>query len=171
MFRALFARLTGEPKRGAALFVRAVQEARLPHWYVEGQVPDTVNGRFAVLATVTALILLRLEQSGPEGAETSVALTERFVESLDVEVREMGVSDPVIGKQVRKLVGALAGRIDRLRPLVAADEAWTDEVRRSLYLDGDAAPAAVGHSEASLKALWARLAATDLNAVAEGSIA
>ena len=64
MISALFARLTGGPRRGHALFDLAVAEARRTHWFLDGEVPDTVNGRFAVLATIVALITLRLEQGG-----------------------------------------------------------------------------------------------------------
>ena len=102
MIRGLFARLTGEPRRGQALFDLAVAEARRPHWFVEGEVPDTLDGRFAMLATVLALLTVRLERDGAAGEATSVGLTERFVESMDGELREMGVGDPAL---VREVVG------------------------------------------------------------------
>lgn len=156
MIRGLFARLTGEPTRGEALFDLVVGEARRPHWFVEGRVPDTVNGRFAVLATILALTMLRLEGEGPAGEQASVALTERLVESLDTEIREMGVGDPTLGKQVRRLVGAVSGRVDRWRPLLDSDESWSDEIRRSLYLGEDAHAAAVEHSERELRRIWQR---------------
>src|SRR5919106_4077544 len=123
MIRALFARLTGEPRRGQALFELAVAEAHRPHWFVEGEVPDTVNGRFAVLATIIALITIRLEREGDAGRQATVALTERLVESLDAEIREMGLGDPTLGKQVRKLVGAVSGRVERWRALVDSETA------------------------------------------------
>src|SRR5918997_1730196 len=121
MVRALFARLTGRPRRGQTLFDLAVAEAREPHWFVEGEVPDTVNGRFAVLATIVAVMTLRLEREGAAGEEATVALTERMVDSLDAELREMGVGDPTLGKQVRKLVGAVGGRVERWRDLADSD--------------------------------------------------
>ena len=161
MIRSLFARLTGDPRRGQALFEAAVREARQPHWYVEGEVPDTVEGRFAVLATVVALIIVRLEQAGEGGERASVALTERLVESLDTEIREMGVGDPTLGKQVRRLVGAVAGRVERLRSVVESGEGWTAEVERSLYADEALDRRPVRHSEAALDELWRRLATTD----------
>jgi cytochrome b pre-mRNA-processing protein 3 len=167
MIRSLFARLTGEPRRGQAMFDAAVSEARQPHWFIEGEVPDTVEGRFAVLATIIALMIVRLERDGSSGEAATVALTERFVDSLDVEIREMGVGDPTLGKQVRKLVGALAGRVERWRTLVNAGE-WTSEVRRSLYRDEPVSAGAVAHSESALRAFWIRLVATDAEALAYG---
>ena len=44
--------------------------------------------------------------------QATVALTERLVESMDAEIREMGFGDPTLGKQVRKLVGAVGRPID-----------------------------------------------------------
>ena len=69
MLRSLFRGLTAEPDRGAAVFEAVTAEARLPHWYVEGRVPDTLDGRFAVLATLTALTLVRFEQAVLEAGE------------------------------------------------------------------------------------------------------
>lgn len=170
MFRALFARLTGNPRRGQAVFELATAESRKIHWFVEGQVPDTVNGRFAVLATIVALVTVRLEREGESGREATVALTERLVETLDTELREMGLGDPTLGKQVRQLVGAVSGRVERWRLLCCSDEAWTTEVERSLYLEEPAAPAAVSHSESQLKLFWHRLEAASLQEIAEGRL-
>ena len=168
MIRALFARLTGGPSRGRALLDLAIAEARHTHWFVEGGVPDTVNGRFAVLATIVALLTVRLEKDGEDGAHATVALTERMVETLDAELREMGLGDPTLGKQVRGLVGAVAGRVERWRALVGSDADWTEEVRRSLYLDENPGPDAVQFSESALRALWQRMAATSLDDLSAG---
>jgi len=70
MLRFLFQRLTADPERGAELFDAATRIAREPHWFVKGGVPDTLDGRFAVLATVTALVLVRLEGEGEPGNAT-----------------------------------------------------------------------------------------------------
>jgi cytochrome b pre-mRNA-processing protein 3 len=170
MFRVLFARLTGGPKRGQALFGLAVEEARQTHWFLEGEVPDTLNGRFAVLATVVALMAVRLEREADAGREATVALTERLVETLDAEIREMGLGDPTLGKQVRRLVGAVGGRVERLRNVLAAGESWTNEVRRSVYSEEAASAEGLAHTESSLKTLWRRLEESSLEELAEGKL-
>ena len=168
MIRSLFARLTGEPRRGEALFDLAVREARRPHWFVDGAVPDTLNGRFAVLATLVALIMVRLEREGSKGREASVALTERLVETLDTELREIGLGEPALGKQVRKLVGAISGRVDRWRALIDSDRSWSEEVRQSLYLDARPDAAAIEHGEAELGRMWRQLEAASVVQLADG---
>lgn len=170
MIRSLFARLTGEPRRGQALFELAVHEARSPHWFVEGQVPDTLNHRFAVLATIIALLTVRLEREGEEGRRASAALTERLVDSLDTEIREIGLGDPALGKQVRKLVGAVSGRVGRWRALIESEASLTEEVRRSLYLEEEAATAAVSYSEDKIRRLWQRLDGASMKGLADGRI-
>src|SRR5205814_4140658 len=104
-----------EPARGVALFDALTAEARESHWYVEGTVPDTLDGRFAVLATVVAMAIVRLEREGGSGIAASVALTERFVEVMESEHRELGLGDPTLGRTVRKLVGSLARRTELWR--------------------------------------------------------
>lgn len=170
MIRGLFARLTGDSRRGQVLFGTAVAEARRPHWFTQGAVPDTLEGRFAVLATVTALLIVRLEQGGEAGERASVALTERFVESMDSELRQMGIGDPALGRQVRTLVGALGGRVERWRQAVADGGDWSAIVVRSVYRDAEAPPDAIAHSESELKGLWARIKGSSVDELAQGRL-
>src|SRR3954467_8056324 len=109
MLRFLFPRLTASAAVGEKLFAAVTGEARAKHWYVEGKVPDTLDGRFAMVATIAALIMVRLDESGDSAA--SVALTERFVEVLESEHRELGIGDPRLGRTMLKLVGSLEQRL------------------------------------------------------------
>ncbi len=70
-------RLFGRPDRGIApqLYAQVIACARRPHWYQGGEVPDSVDGRFDMIAAVLALLLLRLEHE-PEAAAASAALAE-----------------------------------------------------------------------------------------------
>jgi len=147
MLRFLFPRLTPAEPREAALFRLVVAEARKPDWYAELGVPDTIDGRFAVLATVAALVSLRLEQGGPRAQ----AATERFVETMDAEHRQLGLGDPTLGKVVRKLVNALGRRIDLWRSTVAADSDWTSAAAESI----DSLDKRSG--VARIRELWSRL--------------
>jgi cytochrome b pre-mRNA-processing protein 3 len=113
---------------------------------------------------------VRLEREADAGREATVALTERLVETLDAEIREMGLGDPTLGKQVRKLVGAVGGRVERLRNVFAAGESWTNEVRRSVYSEEPASAEGLAHTESRLKALWRRLEESSLEELAEGKL-
>ena len=167
MLSFLFPRLTpAETSRGSALFAAVVGEARQAHWFVEGQVPDTLDGRFAVLATISALATIRLERGGEAARIEAVALAERFVEAMDSEHRELGLGDPTLGRKVRKLVSALARRVELWRDAIDG-ERWQAAAAASLSV-GDAD--ALAHCEAALRKLWARLEAASDEALADGRI-
>ena len=168
MLGFLFRTLTAQPSRGAALFDAITAAARSPHWYIEGGVPDTIDGRFAVLATLTALTLVRLEAEGDDGNAVSVALTERFIEVMESEHRELGLGDPTLGKTVRKLVGSLSRRVALWREAVGDERDWSGTVRESLH--SEARPDAIGHSARELRDFWAKLGLIGLMELAEGKL-
>ncbi len=148
--RSLFNRWRTPKDEVQPLYTALVGEARLPAWYIEGAVADTMDGRFAVLASLVALAILRLEDGGETAVRGSVALTESFIADMDGQMREEGFGDPSIGKQVRSMVGALASRVDRWRHARGGEVDWADAVRFSIYRDKLAAneTAAIYSSEA-----------------------
>jgi cytochrome b pre-mRNA-processing protein 3 len=169
MLNFLFRGLTAERQDGALLFDALTVEARRPSWYVEGEIPDTLDGRFAVLAAVTALALVRFEGEGDAGDQASVSLTERYIEVMESEHRELGLGDPTLGKTVRKLVAVLAKRVDLWRAAVDGEGDWTAATAESLYPD-DPNTEAVKFSASALKSLWDRLKATRLDELQQGKI-
>ena len=157
MLRHLFPRLTRAHSRGGALFAALVGEARRAHWFVEGEVPDTLDGRFAVLATMVALATVRLERGGAAAHAAAVALAERFVEAMDAEHRQLGVGEPGIGKTVRRLVGALARRVEQWRAAVDGGGEWEAAVVASLFPAGAPSKAALHHCNGAFRGFWNRL--------------
>jgi cytochrome b pre-mRNA-processing protein 3 len=169
MLQFLFRRLTAEPHRGAPLFDAVTRLAREPRWYLEGKVPDTLDGRFAVLATLMALVLVRLEADGDAGDIVSVALTERFIDVMESEHRELGMGDPTLGKTVRKLVGSLSRRTDLWRSATNGETEWVTATRGNLY-KADADPAALEHAADALRRVWARLQRAELARIEQGKL-
>jgi cytochrome b pre-mRNA-processing protein 3 len=169
MLTFLFRRLTDPSSAGAALFDSATREARLPHWYVEGKVPDTLDGRFAVLTSIIALILVRLEAEGDAGNLLSVGLTEQFIHVMESEHRELGLGDPTLGKTVRRLVGALEWRTDAWRLATSGERAWATTAEDSLH-KGEVAPEAVEHCAEALRRFWAGLEQVTIVALQQGEL-
>ena len=137
------------------MFDSVTDEARARHWYIEGRVPDTIEGRFAMLATIAALVILRLERGGVLGIEASVALTERFVEVMESEHREMGLGDPKLGRTVRKLVSGVARRVEIWRG-AGGSGSWVEAAHASVY-GSEIAADALDHSANALREFWARI--------------
>lgn len=112
----------GERARLRPLYDASVAQAREAAWYRDGGVADTLEGRFAMVTAVIALVLLRLEAEGETAKRDSMLLTELFVEDMDSSLREIGIGDFVVGKHVGKLVGALGGRLGAFRDAERLDE-------------------------------------------------
>ena len=113
------------PRRDAAalrpLYDLVVETGRDPAWYRDGGVPDTLDGRFDMVAAILSLVLLRLEAEGDAARRESVLLTEIFVDDMDASLRQIGIGDFVVGKHIGKMMGALGGRLGAFRS--AVDEA------------------------------------------------
>ena len=170
--RSLMAVLRPKAPDAGALYDAVVKEARRPAWYREGGVEDSLDGRFAVLASITALTILRLEEGNEESVRHSVALTESFIADMDAQMREVGFGDPSIGKQVRFMVGALASRVDWWRRARAGELDWNDAVRLSVYRDeAPESEAATTYSSEALKRLNEGLGGFGDRELIEGRIA
>lgn len=169
--RSLMAMLRPKAPDAGALYDAVVAEARRPAWYREGGVDDSLDGRFAVLASLSALAILRLEDGDEDAVRHSVALTESFIADMDAQMREIGFGDPSIGKQVRFMVGALASRIDWWRRARTGELDWSDAVRLSVYRDEPPeSEAAVTYSSEALRRFNEGLAGFSDRAVMEGHI-
>ncbi|MFC3711958.1 ubiquinol-cytochrome C chaperone family protein [Sphingoaurantiacus capsulatus] len=157
LFDRLFNRHPAPPPMDA-LYRSVVAVAREPRWYTAGTVPDTLDGRFDMVALVLSLVLIRLE-SAPGQEQNLVSLTERFVADMDGSLREIGVGDLVVGKHIGKMMGALEGRLGAYRAAFAGNEVLADALARNLYrgapVDGDALA-------------WAAAEVVDLNRVIDG---
>jgi cytochrome b pre-mRNA-processing protein 3 len=155
-----------------ALYDAVVAEARRPAWYREGGVDDSLDGRFAVLSSLAALAILRLEDGDEDAVRHSVALTESFIADMDAQMREVGFGDPSIGKQVRFMVGALASRVDWWRRARSGDLDWNEAVRLSIYRDEPPeSEAAVTYSSEALRRFHEGLGGFSDRALIEGHIA
>lgn len=162
-------RLRGDRNAALPLYNAVVLEGRQEHWYLAGAVPDTVDGRFDMIAAVLATVLLRLEAE-PAGAETAARVTERFVDDMDGQLREIGIGDITVGKHIGRMMSMLGGRLGAYRDAMAAGD-LAPALVRNLYRGAAPEAAAVAHVAAGLTALGDRLAALPLDAIVAGRIA
>ncbi|HEX8642186.1 MAG TPA: ubiquinol-cytochrome C chaperone family protein [Allosphingosinicella sp.] len=139
------------------LYRAVVAAARNPGWYRDGQVPDTLDGRFDVLAALLALVLLRLEKEGDPAREASVLLTELFIADMEATLRQVGIGDYVVGKHVGRMTSALGGRLSAFRVARDAREGFEEPVRRNLFHDAAPSPGALRWAAANLERFHRRL--------------
>jgi len=160
----------GNPRvpRGTLLYAAIIARGREPHWYVEGAVPDTMDGRFDMIAAIIAVTLVRLETETAQDP-TSIALTEMFIADMDGQLRESGVGDVGLSKQVGLMVSMLGGRLGAYRDGIAAGDLGPALVR-NLYRGTAPSATALIHVNASLLAFHAALATETLPTLLAGSL-
>lgn len=158
-----------DPKEGMRpLYNAIIAQGRQPHWYVEGAVPDTLDGRFDMIVAILAQALLRLEQQG--GTQESVWLTELFVDDMDGQLRQEGIGDVVVGKHIGRMVSALGGRISAYRAALAGEADLGEALRRNLYRGAAVPDAAIAHVEGALRERWTRMGCLSRDAMLAGDV-
>ena len=152
----LFSRRSSEPD-GTTLYAAIVAETRRKQYYLGGAVPDTVDGRFALLSSLLALTDIRLGRGDASAKAVAPRLAECFIADMDVQMREAGFGDPSLGKQVRMMVGSLASRVERWQLAIDGGGAWDEALVPSLYRDSPPDAAAIAAGSALLRDWWQRL--------------
>jgi cytochrome b pre-mRNA-processing protein 3 len=127
----------------STLYGTIVAQARLPCFYRDYDVPDTVNGRFDLLVLHLVVVLDRLADDAAL-RNLGQALFDRFCKDMDHNLREMGVGDLSVPKQMRRLGEAFYGRAQAYRAAMDAspEEALVEAVNRNVYGGAAAGPAA-----------------------------
>ena len=147
-----------------ALYGAIVATARNPAFYAEWGVPDTLDGRLELIALHAFLAIRRLKQSG-DNAAFAQALFDTMFADLDRNLREMGVGDLSVGRQVKTMAKAFYGRVVAYERGLAGSDSLDDALRRNLY--GTATPEA---AQVAAAAAYVRRQACVLDAAPIGSL-
>lgn len=166
-----------EPLRPAESFYNAcIRLARDPALFRDGGVPDTLDGRFDALALVVSLAMLRLEAADDVEAAMRAgwqsALVERLVDDMDRSLREIGVGDMNVGKQVRSMAAAFSGRHLAYRAALDAGDAVAllEALGRNLYRGKVPVPERQAFVAGWIAAVRTRLAGCSTQDLMEGRL-
>ncbi len=122
------------------LYEAIVAAARHRVPYADWQVPDSLDGRFDMIAIHAYLVLDRLKGCD---AGFRQALVDELFADMDRSLREMGAGDLSVGKKVRKMAEVFYGRIAAYeRALPQGPEALEAALARNVFPDGAPAGAA-----------------------------
>jgi len=116
------------------LYGTIVAQARLPEFYRDYGVADTINGRFDLIILHLTMVLGRLGRE-PTLAGLGQSLFDRFCRDMDDNLREMGVGDLSVPKEMRRMGEAFYGRAQAYRDALASasDEAFVEAIGRNVY--------------------------------------
>ena len=158
-------------RTGFTLYTEAVACARAPGFYARLGVPDTLDGRFDLVGLHVFLLIRRLRALPAPGPAVAQAVFDAMFHDMDVNLREMGVSDLSVGKRVRSMWEAFHGRAAVYeQALASADDAELEQALARNIWRGEAPPAGAAAELARIvRALDQRLAALDLAAITAGA--
>ena len=116
------------------IYESLVRQARRPEFYLDCGVPDSVDGRFDMIALHAFLVLRRLKRDHERTADLAQNLFDTMFEDMEINLREMGAGDLGVSRRVKAMVRALYGRISAYEAgLASGDEVLADALLRNLY--------------------------------------
>lgn len=121
MFDSLFGR-PRDRRATAALYDRIVAQARRPEFYGALGVPDTLDGRFDMVALHLFLVMYRLKGQGEAADRRSRRLFELVTSDFERSLRELGVGDQNIARRVTAMVAGVRGRTVAYDAAIHQDE-------------------------------------------------
>lgn len=151
----------------STLYGTIVAQARLPVFYQDYAVADTVSGRFDMVVLHLALVLDRLAAE-PLLKDVGQGLFDRFWQDMDHNLREMGVGDLAVPRHMRQLGEAYYGRAQVYRAALAlpGSDALAEAVSRNVY-----GGAAADQDAPARLAAYMREAARELDAQGPAGLA
>jgi cytochrome b pre-mRNA-processing protein 3 len=110
MFR-WFAGRAARKEAAERIYDAIVAQSRNPSFYIRCNVPDTLSGRFDMLVIHMFVVLQILKLGGREGQLLAQEIVEAFIREMDTMVRDLGVSDRNVPKEVRKIAQLFYGQL------------------------------------------------------------
>jgi cytochrome b pre-mRNA-processing protein 3 len=131
-----------DPSRDAAdrLHAAISARARAPVFHTAFAVPDTIDGRFDLLAFHAFLVMEALKRGGEAGNAVGTHLATGLFASFEDALRDLGVGDFGLSRRIKAMAGAFYGRLESYG--AARDEsAMAEAILRNVYRGEEAARA------------------------------
>ena len=134
--RTVVAKLTrrrAEKDVAGRLYGDVVRQARRPEFFTNCGVPDTAQGRFAMIALHAFLVLHRLKRDRGSGVALAQGVFDAMFTDMDRNLREMGTGDLGVGPRVKALAQSFYGRISAYGAgLEGDDDVLSGALKRNL---------------------------------------
>jgi cytochrome b pre-mRNA-processing protein 3 len=171
MMFPLFRRKPSDPNTISALYGMIVAQARLPCFYRDYAVADTVNGRFDLVVLHLSMVLDRLAQD-VSLKTLGQGVFDLFCQDMDHNLREIGISDLKVPKEMQRVGQAYYGRAQAYRTALASPDgqALANTIARNIYGGEPPNPAAVPRLAAYMRLAVRDLAAQDTASLMAGSV-
>jgi len=154
-----------------SLYAQIMTQARLPVFYEVYKIPDTLDGRFDVLALHVFLVVHRLRDE-LDKEEIVRQLPEKMLGEIDRALRENGVSDMGVPRRVKTMAKAFLGRATAYENALQSDEAndLVAALARNVFPGQDPDKAEIRYLAGYMRACETHLATLNTDSICAGSV-
>ena len=92
------------------IYQKIVKFSRNKIFYTKYKVPDTIDGRFDMLALISIIVTFRLSKIRDDGINLSQNIFDVIFRDLDFSLRELGAGDVSVSNNMKKLISSYMGR-------------------------------------------------------------
>ena len=116
-----------------SFYNQAVAQARLPIFYTDFGVPDTIDGRFELIALHNYILIHRLSWNGQ--IKMSQALFDAFFVNMERSLREMGIGDLAVPKHMKRMMQGFNGRCQSYEAAIKTKDTvqLNEAIARNVY--------------------------------------
>ncbi|MBH87981.1 MAG: hypothetical protein CMJ12_02350 [Pelagibacterales bacterium] len=108
--------------------------ARNKNLYIEGGVPDTLDGRFELIILHCHLFVKRLLEASSQEKQFAQEIIDYMFKDFDRSLREIGVGDLSVGKKIKFMVSSYYGRANTYQnALIKGGKTLDDALKKNLY--------------------------------------
>jgi cytochrome b pre-mRNA-processing protein 3 len=116
------------------LYAALTAQARRPDFYLTCGVPDTIDGRFEMVALHAFLLFRRLKGQGEKAGAVAQSVYDVMFGDFDASVREMGAQDLGVGRRIKFMTEAMNGRFQAYETGLAQVRSQGGQVELELAL-------------------------------------
>ena len=91
-------------------YQKIVDISRNKVFYAKLKIPDTLDGRYDLLALFSIILIYSLSKSGKQGSELSQVLFDKIFLDLDLSLRELGAGDAGVHIKMKNMISSYMGR-------------------------------------------------------------
>ncbi len=171
IFKKLFS-YSDRTKAAHGLYSSLVEQARQPVFYVDFDVPDTLDGRFDMIVLHAALVLRRLKQDAEKTRDLSQALFDYMFDDFDQNLRELGIGDMGVGTRVKKMAKAFYGRLAAYDEGLSMDDdaSLIAAIERNLFHASEPSVDQLSRLAIYTRQAWSDLEGQDIERILAGHI-
>ena len=170
LWRSIFAESPfAAPAREA--YLKVVGQARQAPFYQSFGVPDTVDGRFDMIALHAVLLIRRIKGQGPESDQFGREFMSYLFADMDRNLREMGTGDMGVGRKIKAMADAFYGRAKVYQAALDSGAPTLEEaLERNVFVDVAVGGPGPGRLAANVRHQVAELDAQPLADIVAGKL-